>query len=155
MGVIVGNLIGEGSFPKCDLDIPSSTLSQSIITWAKEFENKYQGPDFDYSAGILELGNPEGYLDAIDHFTEVKLREMGWLTETYINDENRFWHGMEFEVDVEYLVTQTIRVPAFSAENARSEADNWWNNVSVANATKDAENIAEFYIRDVFPAENA
>lgn len=92
IGLLVGFLLNEGSFPKVDLDLSSEDVSQAIIKWAKEFEEKYEGPEFDFSNGVPELGNPEGYLDAIDNFTEVKMRDQGWLTAEYLSAKERFWN---------------------------------------------------------------
>lgn len=94
MGMMIGGLMRGGDFPKSDLDVSSTDVSQCIISWAKEFEDKYQGPDFDYSKGVPELGNPAGYIEAIDNFTDLKMREASWLTQEYVNDKNRFWHGI-------------------------------------------------------------
>lgn len=149
IGKLVGYLISSGAFPQSNLDVSSTEVNQYIISWAKEFEDKYQGPDFDYSKGVPELGNPAGYLDAIDHFTELKMRESNWLTEEYINDKNRFWHDMEYYVDIEFLVTRTIKVKAFSKENAKIQTQAWWNQVSLAQATEDADSMDGLYIREV------
>lgn len=92
IAMMIGCLTRGGEFPKNTLDIPSSDINQCIISWAQEFEDKYQGPDFDYSKGVPELGNPLGYLDAIDNFTDLKMRNAGWLTDTYIADKGRFWN---------------------------------------------------------------
>ncbi|MBD7970262.1 hypothetical protein [Paenibacillus gallinarum] len=154
IGTLVGCLISSGAFPKSDLDVPSTDVSQSIISWAKEFEDKYQGPDFDYSKGVPELGNPAGYLDAIDHFTELKMREAKWLTEDYMNDKNRFWN-MEYYVDIEFRVTRTIKVTAVSDEHANSQAQEWWDQVSLEEATADADNMDEFCIREVLSVQES
>jgi hypothetical protein len=89
----VGHLIGAGALPKQELDLGTDQISTEIVKWAHEFEDKYEGPDFDYEKGVPELGNPVGYLDAIDNFTDLKLKENGWLTREYINDAGRFWNG--------------------------------------------------------------
>ncbi|MGG3278973.1 hypothetical protein [Paenibacillus solani] len=92
MGMIIGYLIAEGAFPQSDLDISTTDISQAIIIWAKEFEDKYEGPDFDYRKGYPEIGNPQTYIEAIDNFTDLKLKEAGWITEEYILQKGRFWN---------------------------------------------------------------
>ncbi|MGN7309100.1 hypothetical protein ACTHQ2_24465, partial [Bacillus subtilis] len=52
IGMMIGYLTRGGEFPKNTLDIPSSDVNPCIISWAQEFEDKYQGPDFDYSKGV-------------------------------------------------------------------------------------------------------
>ncbi|OMF76730.1 hypothetical protein [Paenibacillus glucanolyticus] len=155
MGMFIGGLIREGQFPQSDLDVSSSVISHSIMSWAKEFEDKYQGPDFDYGKGIPELGDPAGYLDAIDNFTDLKMREAGWLTEEYINDEKRFWHNMEYYVDIEFRVTRTIKVKAFSKEDAIAQAEAWWEQVSLPEAIENADDMDEFYIKETLRVEDA
>ena len=82
-----------GRAPITDLDLSSTDISQKVISWAKEFEDKYEGSDYDFYQSITELGKPDGYLDAIDNFTDLKLRDAGWLTEEYILDSGRFWNS--------------------------------------------------------------
>ncbi|MGC6586185.1 hypothetical protein ACPV3A_14605 [Paenibacillus sp. Dod16] len=155
MGMFIGALIREGQFLKSDLDVPSLEVSKHIMSWAKEFEDKYQGPDFDYGKGIPELGDPAGYLDAIDNFTDLKMREAGWLTEEYINDEERFWHDMEYYVDIEFRVTRTIKVKAFSKAEANAQAEAWWEQVSLAEAAEKADGVEDFFIKDSFRVDDA
>ncbi|MGG4106740.1 hypothetical protein AAXB25_22840 [Paenibacillus lautus] len=105
MGMTIGHLIAEGAIPKSDLDISTTDISQAIIVWAKEFEEKYEGPDFEYTKGYPEIGNPETYIEAIDNFTDIKLKEAGWITEEYIAHKGRFWNDTMDEQRQVELVT--------------------------------------------------
>ncbi|WP_145142242.1 hypothetical protein [Paenibacillus sp. Y412MC10] len=151
IAMTVGHLISTGAFPKDELSLGTDEVSHNIITWAKEFEQKYEGPDFDYSKGVPELGNPEGYIDAIDNFTDLKLRDAGWLTDEYIADKGRFWYEAEYFVDIEFTVTKTIKVKGRSEEAAKHQAEEWWNGVSLAEAAQNADDADEFYIKHVVP----
>jgi hypothetical protein len=93
IGMMIGFLIATDASPHTDLDLSSTDISQKVISWAKEFEDKYEGSDYDFYQSITELGKPDGYLDAIDNFTDLKLRDAGWLTEEYILDSGRFWNS--------------------------------------------------------------
>ncbi|MEX3617798.1 hypothetical protein [Paenibacillus glucanolyticus] len=93
IGMMIGFLIATDALPKTDLDLSSTDISQKVISWAKEFEDKYEGSDYVFYHAITELGKPDGYLDAIDNFTDLKLREAGWLTKEYISDSGRFWNS--------------------------------------------------------------
>lgn len=92
IGMMIGVLLSQGFFPKIDLDLSSTDVSQAIIGWAKEFEQKYSGPEFNFDE-VHELGYPIGYLEAIDNFTDLKMREAGWLTPEYIVAKGRFWNA--------------------------------------------------------------
>lgn len=83
IGMTVGCLIADGSLPKSKLDIPSSDIAAAIVKWAHEFEDQYGRHAPDWYENLPEIGNPLGYLDAIDNFTELKLYREGWLTEEY------------------------------------------------------------------------
>ncbi|MEN1990292.1 hypothetical protein [Paenibacillus hubeiensis] len=92
IGQTVGVLISIGVLPKCELDLPTEVISENIVLWAKEFEDRFSGPKFDYEIHGADIGWPLGYIDAIDNFTDLKLREANWLTADYTNDESRFWN---------------------------------------------------------------
>lgn len=83
IGMTVGCLIENGTLPKAELDIPSNTLSVAIIKWANEFEDQYGRHAPDWFEQLPEIGNPLGYLDAIDNFTYKQLHSYGWLTEEF------------------------------------------------------------------------
>lgn len=94
MAMTVGSLIAEGYFPKQALELSSSEIAQAVIQWAKEFEDRFEGPHIDYSQ-ISEIGNPLGYIDAIDNFTDLKLKEQAWVTSEYTQQPARFWNRLK------------------------------------------------------------
>ncbi|WP_422661805.1 hypothetical protein ACK8P5_25965 (plasmid) [Paenibacillus sp. EC2-1] len=91
IGMNVGYLIASGSIPKNELDLPTTEMSSNIALWAAEFESIITKEGFMYSE-CSELGDPQGYIDAIDNFTDLKLKEKGWLSEHYRNASHRFWN---------------------------------------------------------------
>lgn len=97
MGMMIGSLVERGAIPKSELDLDSVDIRQAVISWAKEFEDRFDGGiDFDYSTGYPEIGNPETYLEAIDNYTDLKPKEAGWLTEEYMAHKGRFWNDSFF-----------------------------------------------------------
>lgn len=91
IGMLVGFLISSGALPKYELDLPSDTISAAITKWGIEFEKQYGKHAPDWYQAIPELGNPIGYMDAIDNFTTKKLFGEDWLTDEYVKSLEADW----------------------------------------------------------------
>ncbi|MFX3643328.1 MAG: hypothetical protein ACE3L7_32550 [Candidatus Pristimantibacillus sp.] len=110
MGMMIGALIEGNSIPQQEFDLDSVDIRQAVIVWAKEFEDKFDGGiDFDYPKGYPEIGNPETYIEAINNYTDLKLKEAGWLSEEYIAHEGRFWNDRCFAKIDNSNVVDTIK----------------------------------------------
>lgn len=152
IGMKVGHLISEGYLLKRSKGLSSSDIAMIIIEWANEFTEKYQAPQSDWEKSIPELGNPLGYLDAINNFTDLKLKNLKWLSDPYINDSARFWNNIEFLVEVEMTVTRTLKVKAKTTELAKVKACEWWNGTTLAGAVNDDDCNGEFNVKHVEPS---
>jgi hypothetical protein len=81
MSLIVGMYLERGKINKEQLDLSSTDIVFAVHDWAKEFEERYASADFtlvSYSQ-YEELGNPVGYLAAIDAFVDIKCEQVGWF----------------------------------------------------------------------------
>lgn len=58
-------------------------------------------------------------------------------------------------MDIEFRITRTIKVRAFSQENAELMANAWWDGASLAESTEGADDIIEFYINNVLRVEGS
>ncbi|MGG0939215.1 hypothetical protein ABHN11_24690 [Brevibacillus centrosporus] len=89
IAMYVGSLIAEGKIDQKELGISSMELSYQIIQWAEEFEEQYASKVIDKDPSGYEqfdvLGNPFGYPDAIDNYTEKKCKEQGWMTDQILS----------------------------------------------------------------------
>ncbi|QSF43496.1 hypothetical protein [Paenibacillus tianjinensis] len=80
IALYVGSMMSNGDIDKQELDISSTEMCEEIVKWGSEFEVNYGDTDLFQEEGVIDgLGNVFGYLDAIDKFTDIKVKEVGWV----------------------------------------------------------------------------